>query len=118
MYRAFPLGKSYARKLDALARSVPYGSTGYVGVLTWGLYGVGERMAIEAFENKVDVEFEGHALPAMSCWKEYLTSIYGDYMQLPPEEERKTHRFEAWKIEHDEGETRNTPAPQHGDEVE
>lgn len=40
------------------------------------------------YEKCVMVEFEGHSLPAMSCWDSYLTGIYGDYMQLPPIEKR------------------------------
>ncbi len=49
-------------------------------------------------ENSVDVEFEGHRLKAMSCWDDYLTQTYGDYMQLPPEEKRATHRVKAWRV--------------------
>ena len=36
-------------------------------------------------------EFEGHKFPAFSCWDKYLRGLYGDYMQLPPVEKRKTH---------------------------
>ena len=36
------------------------------------------------------VEFEGHKLAAPKGYHEILTMIYGDYMQLPPEEKRVT----------------------------
>jgi lipopolysaccharide cholinephosphotransferase len=35
-----------------------------------------------------ELEFEGHMLMAPKGWHEILTVIYGDYMQLPPEEQR------------------------------
>ena len=35
-----------------------------------------------------ELEFEGHMLMAPKGWHEVLTVIYGDYMQLPPEEQR------------------------------
>ena len=41
------------------------------------------------------VEFEGHMLSAMGFWDEYLTVVYGDYLKLPPEEERATRHLKA-----------------------
>ena len=35
-----------------------------------------------------ELEFEGHQLMAPKGWHEVLTVIYGDYMQMPPEEKR------------------------------
>lgn len=91
-------GKYCAQKLVLLAESIAYGSTDYVGAVTWGLYGTGERLPKSGYESKVDVEFEGHHYHAMSCWDEYLHGIYGDYMKLPSEEERVSHEIEAWYI--------------------
>jgi len=42
------------------------------------------------------IEFEGYFFPAPNNPDEYLKSIFGDYMKLPPEEKRKMH---AHKIE-------------------
>ena len=36
----------------------------------------------------IELEFEGHRLMAPSGWHELLTKVYGDYMQLPAEENR------------------------------
>ena len=44
------------------------------------------------------VELAGHEFPAMGCWDEYLTKVYGDYMKLPPESERITHHLKAWRV--------------------
>ena len=91
-----PLARAYgierlARNIEAIARRHPYESSEYVGAVTWGLYGVGERMKKAEYEKSVLVEFEGHRFPAMSCWDSYLTGIYGDYMTPPPPEKQKTH---------------------------
>ena len=57
------------------------------------------RFTIEAFKDKIEVEFEGIKVYAPVGYEEYLTKSYGDYMQLPPEAERVTeHHFKAyWK---------------------
>ena len=91
-----PLSMAYGRrkcskKIVEIAQRNPYGKTPYVGAITWGLYGAGERMLKSDFEQSVEVEFEGHKFPAFSCWDKYLRGLYGDYMQLPPIEKRKTH---------------------------
>ena len=56
------------------------------------------RLPRDQYENMVAVEFEGRHFPAMSCWHEFLTTLYGDYMQLPPEDQRQTHHLKAWRV--------------------
>ena len=96
-----PLAKLYGRKrcvdkLEEIAKSNSYETSKYVGAVTWGLYGIGERMLKSEFEKSVEVEFEGHKFPAFSCWDSYLTGLYGDYIQLPPVEKRKTHNMTVY----------------------
>ena len=57
------------------------------------------RMYRSVFENYIDVEFEGHLFKAPRDYDVYQRAIYGDYMQLPPEEQRNPkHGFHAyWK---------------------
>lgn len=43
----------------------------------------------ELFQTQCFMDFEGHRLAAPVFWHTFLESIYGDYMQLPPEENRK-----------------------------
>ena len=42
----------------------------------------------DVFEEQIDVDFEGHKYRGIKRYHDYLTHCYGDYMQLPPEEER------------------------------
>lgn len=37
------------------------------------------------------ISFEGHAFPAPANPDQYLTSIYGNYMEIPPKEKRAIH---------------------------
>lgn len=99
-----PIAKIYGasrclEKISEIARTYSYDKAKYVGAITWGLYGVGERMIKCEFESAVNVEFEGHQFPAFSCWHTYLEGIYGDYMKLPPIEKRKTHNMKAYVLD-------------------
>lgn len=42
----------------------------------------------DVFESLIDVEFEGHVLQSMANYHKYLTHCFGNYMQLPPEDQR------------------------------
>ncbi len=88
--------------IERLAAKYPYAESEYVGIVTWGLYGAGERMLKSEFEQVVEVEFEGHGFPAFSCWDSYLRGLYHDYMQLPPLEKRQTHDMVAYLLEEGE----------------
>ena len=43
------------------------------------------------FLERAEFDFEGHKLYGTKDYDEFLTMIYGDYMQLPPENERDPH---------------------------
>ena len=81
-------------KLNKIAMEYSIETSPFVGGFLWG-YGIQEKMPLE-FLDCVEVEFEGHKFPAPKCWDYYLKKLYGDYMALPPEEERRPHDFEAW----------------------
>ena len=83
-------------KLHELTKQNSYNTSKYVGILTWGLYGINERMEKKAFEKSVMVEFEGKKYPTFSCWDSYLNNLYGDYMKIPPIEKRKIHDAEIY----------------------
>ena len=86
-----------AQVLGKIVRKVRFGETKYVGVLAWGLYGTGERISYKGYNHLVPLEFEGEFFPVMSNYDEYLSGIYGDYMQLPPVAKRQSHHVKAWR---------------------
>lgn len=67
-------------------------STGKRVCITGGMAGCPTDVyRAEWFKETVPVQFEGHTFPAPAEWDIYLRNLYGDYMVLPPEEERKGH---------------------------
>ena len=96
-------GKNFLiKRMIDISQPYPYENSNYVGAVTWGLYGKGERMLKREFEESIEVEFEGYYFPTFSCWDSYLQGLFGDYMQLPPIEERKTHDMEAYLLENED----------------
>ena len=70
----------------------------YVGRLV-GDYGSREVMEAKLFREYTQVAFEGKTFLAIAEYDTFLRALYGDYMQLPPEEKRKTHHeFEAYWV--------------------
>lgn len=50
------------------------------------------------FSDSCPGEFEGRTICNPIGYDEYLTRMYGDYMKLPPEDQRVMHGFEAYYI--------------------
>lgn len=84
------------RKISETVKKYPYEKSDFIGILTWGLYGAGERINKHSFDNIVELSFEDGKFSAISNWDEYLKGIYGDYMTLPPENKRGTHGFKVY----------------------
>ena len=85
-------------RLNRCAQDYPFIQSRFVGVVSNGLYGAGERMPKSEFVKEEVVTFEGYEFKAPSCWDSYLHGIYGDYMTLPPVNQRKTHNMTAFEI--------------------
>ncbi len=83
-------------RMDLLAKSYPYDTANDIGIIAWG-EGPQERFPKTGFDNMQELEFEGQKFPVLSCWKDYLKNMYGDYTQLPPESERIDHNIIAYK---------------------
>lgn len=49
----------------------------------------------EWFSESIDVEFEGRMFPVPKGYDSILKILYGDYMQLPPENKRKGEHFKS-----------------------
>ena len=55
--------------------------------------GLKEIMPREWFETFTTLCFEGKVYPALLHYDDYLNHLFGDYMELPPEEDRVTHHL-------------------------
>ena len=82
--------------MDKEARRYDFYSVPSAGVIANPL-NLGEKVDKSVFDSDVYQEFEGRKYRVPVGYDTWLRSIYGDYMQLPPEEHRVAHHtFEAW----------------------
>ena len=81
------------KKADRLLARYPYDKSNYVGVIACLYINKGDRFKKECFDKSVEIDFEGQKLPIPAGYDEILTNIYGNYMELPPEEKRVTHHM-------------------------
>ena len=86
-----------AAHLDAVAAQTPLDPSHDVGAVVWGC-GKRERMPYTLLEREL-LNFEGHRLYGPAHYDEFLSRIYGDYLTLPPENERKPHAVHAFWID-------------------
>lgn len=97
-YKVFHLKSYFVGRAIKMAQTYPFNNSSKVATLVWG-YGIREvintRTAVDYFET----EFEGHKFYIPKDYDDYLTHIYGNYMELPPIEERvyKHHSTANWK---------------------
>jgi len=84
--------------MDNEARKYPFGSTPRAGVII-NPYGPGEIVELSVFDKAIPMKFEDGEYMVPIGYDTWLRSIYGDYMQLPPEDKRHSpHIFNAyWK---------------------
>lgn len=83
----------FQEKLEKLARAKDYDSSKYVGCVTWLSGGQKDIFPKEWFDETVIVPFEKYEVRVPKRYDEILRHVYGDYMQLPPENDRIGHHF-------------------------
>lgn len=77
-------------KIDRLLTKQKIEKSENVGTIM-GAYRTREIVPKQYFGKGGEYEFEGMMLQGPELCHEYLLHMYGDYMQLPPKESRKTH---------------------------
>lgn len=88
---AFSIGylSKSIKKFSKSPLGYQYDDADKVGTLV-GIHSGKFRAFDREWFNPIEMEFEGHLLPVPDGYHNILSSIYGDYMQLPPEEYRVT----------------------------
>lgn len=85
-----------AKEIDIKAQAYSYDESENVACLVWN-----SRYSFFPkawYKDLIDHDFEGHLFPIPSEYDKLLTFIYGDYMTLPPEEQRVfTHGYKVFK---------------------
>lgn len=90
-----PLRKYLLHLLDSISRKHPFETSSNI-VIYCGSYNEKEIMPKTFCEgDDISMPFEDISIMMPSGYDDYLTRIYGDYMQLPPVEKQVSHHFHA-----------------------
>ena len=81
--------KKTNQKMRQIGGSIPYGTTQHWSQMTVIDDSTRNYQILDDFRETIDLPFEDKVFKSLIGYDRYLTNIYGDYMQLPPEEDRK-----------------------------
>ncbi|MBO4693983.1 MAG: LicD family protein [Clostridia bacterium] len=84
-------GSNLIRKAEKMLSKYPYNNSKYVGTLASYYDYYNDRHEKENYQGYVMLKFEDIDVKAPIGYDCILKTIYGDYMKLPPEDERVTH---------------------------
>ena len=62
--------------------------------LCFSSFGTNKYFKKSFMDEFIECKFEGRTFPIIKEYHEFLTSLYGDYMQLPPVDKRNPHHLE------------------------
>lgn len=82
--------KKLVRKIEMFYRDRDFDRCQKVAVVC-GRYGDREVMDASIFREYADISFEGEVFRCIAKYDEFLTNLYGNYMELPPKEKRVAH---------------------------
>ena len=88
------IGKDhFQNKLEKLGGAKDYDKCEYVGCVIWLSWGEKDMFLRKWFDETMKVPFEKYEFRVPKCYDEVLRHTYGDYMQLPPENQRAAHHY-------------------------
>ena len=89
-----------ALKINNRAMKYSVNEANKIAVSIFPHYGKREIVSKEAFLKQIILPFEDDMFTAPSSYDEYLSSLYGDYIKLPPKEKQATHHLsDFWTVE-------------------
>lgn len=77
-------------RIIGLTTKYNYEHYNFIGNIVWG-YGSKERCSKSVYSDYVFHDFEEKEFKIMIGYHEYLSNVFGDYMQLPPKEKQVAH---------------------------
>lgn len=83
---------NWVKRIEKYISRYPFDGSDYVGNVM-SQYGAKEVMHRVSFDEYIELPFEDDFFSAIVGWEEYLKSIYGDYMKLPPIDQQKGHHM-------------------------
>lgn len=81
------------KEYDVLARKFTNSGSSMCGVTTIDNYGEKEANVTKEYFPIIKMKYEGRDCNIPANYDKYLSSIYGNYMQLPPKEKQVTHHM-------------------------
>ena len=88
--------KKIIKKIEKVYVNNGFDNSLFSGVVC-GCYGKNEIMGEGSLRDLATIEFENIPVKSIKNFHEYLSRLYGDYMQLPPPENRvRKHLYEAF----------------------
>ena len=88
--------KRLVRMIEKNAQTYDYNSSDYVVRMRRSPNGFTGALPKSVYE-KDTCSFEGHQFCIPKDYDTWLTRFFGDYMSLPPEEDRIVHEFESYR---------------------
>lgn len=86
----------FSKKILKIKNEVSKDKTYKMANIVWNRNITREIIDREIYNEYTLVEFEGYQFSAIKNWDEYLKASYGEYLVLPPENQRRTHMIDAW----------------------
>ena len=97
LYSKMHTREYFFNKLNCLKELYPYDNSEYVECIVWSsFFNPVKKAWLKPFET---IDFENIEVKIPNNYHAILSDRYGDYMQLPPEKERKPHHdYKLYKI--------------------
>ena len=83
----------HQRRLDKMAHEYPLDKATLAGNHLYYFTGRVEGLPPKIYLETTDAEFEGIKVKIQKDYDTYLKCLYGDYMKLPPENQREGHHY-------------------------
>lgn len=94
------INKLFNKKVNKIASKYEAKNYKYVqNIINISDFFEGEK--ISDLNDLVEVEFENKKYKTLKCYDKHLRLLYGDYMILPPINEREIHLEKIYKVDKD-----------------